>query len=51
MNDTLDDSLDDFTVERKSLKEDIRAGDGIQICSHFKSAVIKNRLSSVNTHI
>ena len=28
MNDTLDDSLDDFTVERKSLKEDIRAGDG-----------------------
>ena len=28
MNDTLDDSLDDFTVERKNLKEDIRAGDG-----------------------
>ena len=28
MNDTLDDFLDDFTVERKNLKEDIRAGDG-----------------------
>ena len=28
MNDTLDDSLDDFTVEKKNLKEDIRAGDG-----------------------
>ena len=28
MNDTLDDSLDDFTVERKNLKKDIRAGDG-----------------------
>ena len=28
MNDTLDDSLDDFTVERKKLKEHIRAGDG-----------------------
>ena len=28
MNDTLDDSLDDFAVERKNLKEDIRAGDG-----------------------
>ena len=27
MNDTLDDSLDDFTVERKSLNENIRAGD------------------------
>ena len=25
MNDTLDDSLDDFTVERKKLKEGIRA--------------------------
>ena len=28
MNDTLDDSLDDFTVEWKNLKEDIKAGDG-----------------------
>ena len=28
MDDTLDDSLDDFTAERKNLKEDIRAGDG-----------------------
>ena len=27
MNDTLDDSLDDFTVERKSLNENIRAAD------------------------
>ena len=27
-NDTLDDSLDDFIVDRKSLNEDIRAGDG-----------------------
>ena len=27
MNDTLDDSLDDFIVERENLKEDIRAGD------------------------
>ena len=27
MNDTLDDSLDDFTVDRKNFKEDIRAGD------------------------
>ena len=28
MNDTLDDSSDDFTVETKNLEEDIRAGDG-----------------------
>ena len=28
MNDILDDSLDDFTVDRKNLKEDIKAGDG-----------------------
>ena len=28
MTDTLDDSLNDFTVERKNLKEDIRGGDG-----------------------
>ena len=27
MNDTLHDSLDDFTVERKKLTEGIRAGD------------------------
>ena len=52
MNNTLYDSLDDFTVERENLKEDIRTTDSnichlnknllvIQICSHFKDAVIK----------
>ena len=28
MNDILDDSLDDFTVDRKNLKEDVKTGDG-----------------------
>ena len=28
MNDTLDDSLNDFTVDSEDLKEDIRVGNG-----------------------
>ena len=32
MNDTLNDSLDDFTVDGKNLKEDIRIGDGKVRC-------------------
>ena len=28
MNDTFDDSLNDFTVDKENLKEDIRTGDG-----------------------
>ena len=32
MNDALDDSLDDFTVEKKNLKEEIRAWDGKTRC-------------------
>ena len=32
MNDSLDDSLDDFAVERKNLKEDIRPWDGKVRC-------------------